>query len=61
MSMSIDVIYLDSQFKVKKLQRDLSPWTLAAPVFGARSVIEVASGFIDKKAIEVGDQLHVGH
>ena len=61
MSMTIDVIYLDKNMKVRKLQKNLKPWKLPAPVFGARSVIETQAGFIDKSQIEIGDVLHVGN
>lgn len=60
MSMTIDVIYLDKQMKVSKLQPLLKPWRLPAPVFKAHSVLEVAPGFIQKHDIQLGDQLHVG-
>lgn len=60
MSMAIDVIYVDKNMVVKKLQKDLKPWKMAAPVFSARHVIEAKSGFINSKNIEVGDTLNVG-
>ncbi len=60
MSMPIDVIYLDKEMKVKKLQPHLKPWRLPAPVLSASSVLEVTKGFIEKNDIQVGDSLYVG-
>lgn len=60
MSMSIDVIYLDKQMKVKKLQKNLKPWKFPAPVFSANSVLETGAGFIERKNIQLGDTLYVG-
>lgn len=61
MSMPIDVIYLDKTMTVKKLEKNLKPWKLAAPVFKADSVVEVSAGFINQTNIEVGDHLDVGY
>ncbi|MEM7645696.1 MAG: DUF192 domain-containing protein [Pseudomonadota bacterium] len=60
MSIAIDVIYLDGEMKVKKIQKNLKPWRFPAPVFGASSVLETRVGFIDNHQIHVGDTLHVG-
>lgn len=60
MSIPIDVIYLDKKMTVRKIQQNLKPWRFPAPVFNAKSVIEVSSGFISSNNIEVGDQLNVG-
>lgn len=60
MSMSIDVIYLDKNMKVEKLQPHLKPWRFPAPVLKAQSVLEVPAGFIEKNEIELGDILYVG-
>ena len=61
MSMAIDVIYLDKNHKVHKLQPNLKPWRFPAPVLGARSVVETSSGFIENSGIKLGDSLDVGH
>lgn len=61
MSYSIDVIYLDKQQKVCKIDHSLKPWRLAAPVFTARSVVEMPSGKAKKLNLKIGEELHVGH
>ncbi len=60
MSIPIDVIYLDKEMKVKKLQPHLKPWRMPAPVLQARSVLEVTEGFISRNDIQLGDTLYVG-
>lgn len=60
MSMPIDVVYLKKNGEIKKLQKNLKPWSFPAPVFGAHSVLETGIGFIDQSEIQVGDILYVG-
>ena len=60
MSMPIDVIYLNKKMQVAKLQPGLKPWRFPAPVFKAKSVLEVNDGFIEKNEIQLGDIFHVG-
>ena len=59
MSIVIDVIYLDKNMKVHKLEKNLKPWKIPFPVFQARSVIETKAGFITHDRVEVGDILDV--
>jgi uncharacterized protein len=61
MSIPIDVVYLDQNGVIWKMDLNLKPWKLPPPVFGARNVLELPAGFIDEKHIKVGDTLHVGH
>ena len=60
MSIPIDVVYLNKKMQVEKLQSNLKPWRLPAPVFNAKSVLEVTAGFIEKNNIQIGDTLYVG-
>ena len=61
MSIAIDVIYINENFIVQKIQSQLVPWRLPLPVFKASAVIELPAGLAAEKQIKVGDQLHVGH
>lgn len=60
MSISIDTVYVDKEMKVKKIQTQVKPWRIPAPVFGSSSVFELPAGKIKKEFIEVGDILYVG-
>lgn len=60
MKFAIDCVFVDKNLKVKAIYKDVRPWRLVLPVWGARSVIEMASGVSSKLNISVGDQLNVG-
>ncbi len=60
MKFSIDCVFIDKNLKVRAIYKDVRPWRLVLPVWGARSVIEMASGTVNKVQVNVGDQLHVG-
>lgn len=60
MQFSIDCVFVDKNLKVKAIYQDVKPWRLVSPVWGASSVIEMASGTSSKLKISVGDQLYVG-
>lgn len=60
MQFSIDCVFVDKNLKVKAIYKDVKPWRLVPPVWGASSVIEMASGVSSKLQINVGDQLYVG-
>lgn len=60
MQFPIDCIFVDKTLKVKALRKDVAPWRLVLPIWGASSVIEMAAGEIARLNISVGDQLHVG-
>ena len=60
MSIAIDVIYLDKNMKVYKLEKNLKPWRIPFPVFRACSVVEMKEGFINNHLVEIGDILDVG-
>jgi uncharacterized membrane protein (UPF0127 family) len=47
MRFAIDVAYLGrdgANYKVLSIRRDMSPWRVDFPVFGARAVLEMCSG-----------------
>lgn len=60
MKFAIDCVFIDKNLKVKAVYQDVRPGRLIFPVWGASSVIEMASGMTSKLNINVGDQLHVG-
>jgi uncharacterized membrane protein (UPF0127 family) len=56
MKFPIDLVYLDRHRKVKKVRSGVGPWRLSA-CLSAHSVLEFASGTIDKTQIKPGDKL----
>jgi uncharacterized membrane protein (UPF0127 family) len=60
MRFPLDILFLDPDMKVKSVMRHVKPWRVTWPVSGAVNAIEMTSGTLNGKSIEVGDQLHVG-
>lgn len=60
MKFSIDCVFLDKEMKVKAIHENVKPGFLIPPVWGANSVVEMASGSSRKLEINVGDELYVG-
>ena len=61
MSIPIDVVYVDRQGGIRKIDHRLKPWRLGKPVWSATDVVELPAGFAELKALKIGDTLHVGH
>lgn len=61
MKFSIDCVFVDKNFQVRAIYKDVKPWRLIIPVWGASSVIEMNAGLSAELKIKVGDQLYVGH
>lgn len=61
MKFPIDVIFVDKNFRVKSIQKNIKPWRFTAPVIGSKSVIEFSAGVFSENQVEVGDILNVGH
>ena len=59
MKFSIDAIFIDKNFAVKKISPNLKTWTGFAICFGACGVIEVAAGEAARLNLKVGDKLEV--
>lgn len=59
MSMNIDCIFLDRDLRVKKIVKDVKPWRLVLPILGAKSVIELKAGNVDRLGLVLGEELHV--
>ncbi len=55
MSMSIDVLFIDSGNKVCGLRRNLNPWVPFVRAPGAVSVIELPAGTIERSLTEKDD------
>ncbi len=60
MRFAIDCVFVTDELEVKAVCKEIRPWRLVWPVWGAESVIEMASGSIDRLGIQIGEKLHVG-
>jgi len=54
----IDVVFLDSEFRVLRTRTHLGPWRVAG-VTQARAVLELPAGEVDRRGIEVGEHFHL--
>jgi uncharacterized membrane protein (UPF0127 family) len=57
MRFSIDVVFLDRDLRVLKMVRSLAPWRTAGA--RAHSTLELASGEVDRRGVQVGDVLRL--
>ena len=56
MNYSIDVVFLNKDYRVIKIMRNLRPWRMTGIYFKASQVLEIKSGFLPKEISE-DDQL----
>jgi uncharacterized membrane protein (UPF0127 family) len=62
MNFSIDIIWLDQDFKVVGIEKSLSPSTFPkvyGTVFDSKYVLEVSDGFVEKNSIKVGNIISI--
>jgi len=58
MKFTIDVLYLDKEYKVKKVRPEMAPWRVSA-CLTAHSVLELPAGTITRTGTKPGDQLEI--
>ena len=56
MRFAIDVVYLDENFRIKKIVRSLTPWLGMSVCFGAWGALELASGEAKRLKLSVGQK-----
>ncbi|MBQ7705916.1 MAG: DUF192 domain-containing protein [Selenomonadaceae bacterium] len=57
MRFSIDAVYIDENFVVKKIVRNLMPWLGMSICAGAHAVIELAAGEADRLNFQIGSKI----
>ncbi len=57
MRFSIDVIYLDREYRIRKIVRNLHPWIGLSMCPGAWGVLEMASGEAERLRLREGQRL----
>ena len=58
MNFNIDVIFLDKEYRIVKIKRDIKPWRMSPFYFSASSVLELKGGTLSNE-IRENDQLEV--
>ena len=59
MRFSIDAVFVDRQWRIVGLYREVGPGRLVASIWSAWGVIETTSGTVARLGLHVGDQLQV--
>lgn len=59
MKFSIDAVFIDSDFKITSIYRDLKPWKTTSIQWFAQSVVELPTGTVNKFNLKLGEHLHV--
>lgn len=57
MRFPIDVAFLDRHWRIQRIYHQLVPWRWTTLVWGARSVLELPGGVLQRTGTEVGDEL----
>ena len=58
MKFALDVVFLDSDWEVRRVVRDLRPWRMAHSL-GASCVVELAAGALEGTDLAPGDALKI--
>ncbi len=59
MRFSIDVVYLDEEYRIKKIVTNLKPWIGLSFCLGAESVLEFTAGETMKLNLKIGQKLEL--
>lgn len=57
MRFAIDVVYLDKNFRIQKLVKNLHPWIGLSMCLKATSTLEIAAGEIDRLGLKIGQSI----
>lgn len=57
MKFPIDIVFLDRDGIVLKIDRNLRPWRVSSLVLRARRALELASGAAERSATAIGDRI----
>jgi uncharacterized membrane protein (UPF0127 family) len=58
MRFAIDVVFVDSRGRVRKIVQNLAPWRMAISPL-SRATIELSAGEVDVETLRVGDRLYL--
>ncbi len=59
MRFAIDIVFLDKQGRVLRINHNLEPWQVSSMVFGARRGLELEAGAAARSGTMEGDQVDV--
>ncbi len=59
MHFAIDIVFLDRDGRVLKIDRELRPWRVSSLVIGARRALELQAGAAERSQTQAGDLVTV--
>ncbi len=59
MRFSIDVVFVDREWRIVAIHDDCGPWQMIWPVAGAWATIEMAEGSASRAGLAMGDRLEL--
>jgi uncharacterized membrane protein (UPF0127 family) len=59
MKYSIDVVFLDKEYRVVHLIKGIKPWRVSPVIKEATMVLELPTGTIDRSNIKHGETIHI--
>jgi len=59
MRFPIDIVFLDRDSRVVRINQRLRPWRVSSVVFAARSALELAAGEVARSGTKVGDLITI--
>lgn len=59
MSYPIDVVYLDKELRIVKIDYAVAPWKFRPPVKNARSVLELPAGKSAEFGLKTGEKIEI--
>jgi len=57
MRFAIDILYLNNDARILRIDRSVPPWRLLGRCHGAATVVELPAGSADMRCLAVGDRL----
>ncbi len=57
MRFAIDVVFLNREGRVIRINHNLRPWRISSIVWGARKALELSAGAAARSQTEIGDQI----
>lgn len=57
MRFPIDVVYVDENFVIKKIVKNLPTWTGISICFGAKAALEFSAGEVERLNFEIGNSI----
>ncbi|WP_428911917.1 DUF192 domain-containing protein [Niallia sp. Krafla_26] len=55
----IDVVFLNEQYEIVSLHKNVKPWRVILPIKNAKSALELPLGTITNYSLQIGDTINI--